>query len=261
LLAQFPTALLGILIILLAASLAVAGVASVQRRVPAEQRKSRTTGLQQISQGLGAMFGVIVGFSAFLVLNKYHAAQQTVQSEAGDVEEIYRLAQPLPESKREQIQGLAVSYARVVVDEEWPAMREGRATEHADALAEELRKSIQDGYKISSGAERLFWGESLDAVDDLEEERDARLIEARTGLPTILWVALVVLGTTLVGFSFLIGMESRQLHVVTVASLAAGIALVLFTIFVLDHPYGTDFGVGPQPFELVLHEMQRKGAS
>ena len=68
-LAQLPTALLGILIILLAAGLAVAGVASVQRRVPAEQRKSRTTGLQQISQGLGAMFGVIVGFSAFLVLN------------------------------------------------------------------------------------------------------------------------------------------------------------------------------------------------
>ena len=48
---------------------------------------------------------------------------------------------------------------------------------------------------------------------------------------------------------------------VTVASLATGIALVLFKIFVLDHPYGTDFGVGPQPFELVLHEMERKDAS
>jgi len=191
------------LIILLAAGLAVAGVASVQRRVPAEQRKSRTTGLQQISQGLGAMFGVIVGFSAVLVLNKYHAAQQTVQSEAADVEEIYRLAQPLPESKREQIQGLAVSYARVVVDEEWPAMREGEATEHADALAEELRKGIQDGYKVSTGAERLFGGELLDAVDDLEEDRDARLIEARTGLPAIVWVALVVLGTTISRFLLL----------------------------------------------------------
>jgi hypothetical protein len=49
--------------------------------------------------------------------------------------------------------------------------------------------------------------------------------------------------------------------VLTVASLATGIALVLFTIFVLDHPYGTDFGVGPQPIELVLHEMERKDAS
>jgi hypothetical protein len=260
LLAQLPTALLGILIILLAAGLAVAGVVSVQRRVPAEQRKSHTTGLQQISAGLGAMFGVIVGFSAFLVLNHYHAAQQTVQSEASNIEEIYHLAQPLPEPKRDQIQGLAVSYARVVVDEEWPAMREGRATEHADALAEELRRSIQEGYKTTTGAEQQFFGEALDVINDLEEDREARLIEARTGLPAILWVALVVLGTTIVGFSFLVGMESRRLHVATVASLATGIALVLFTIYVLDHPYGTDFGVEPQPFELVLHEIERKGA-
>ena len=115
---QVPTAVLGIVIISLVALLAVAGVVLMQRQMPVEVRKSRTTGLSQINQGLGAMFGVIVGFSAFLVLNRYHAAQQTVQSEAGDLEEIYRLAQPLPEAKQKQIQGLATSYARVVVDEE-----------------------------------------------------------------------------------------------------------------------------------------------
>jgi cytosine/uracil/thiamine/allantoin permease len=81
-----PTAVFGVLIVALAVLLAVAGVVLMEHQMPAETRKSHTTGLQQISAGLGAMFGVIVGFSAFLVLNKYHAAQQTVQSEAGDLE-------------------------------------------------------------------------------------------------------------------------------------------------------------------------------
>jgi hypothetical protein len=253
-----PTAVLGILIISLAVLLAVAGVVLMERQMPVEVRKSRTTGLSQISGALGAMFGVIVGFSAFLALNQYHAAQQTVQSEASNIEEIYHLAQPLPEPKQEQIQGLAVSYARVVVDEGWPAMREGRWSPHDDALAEELRRSIQDGYKTSTGANQQFFGEELDVIDELDEDRDARLIAVRTGLPTILRVALVVLGTTIIGFSFLVGMESHRLHLLTVGSLAAGIALVLFTIFVLDRPFGTDFGVKPQPFELVLDEMQGK---
>ena len=255
-----PTAVLGIVIISLVALLAVAGVVLMQRQMPVEVRKSRTTGLSQINQGLGAMFGVIVGFSAFLVLNRYHAAQQTVQSEAGDLEEIYRLSQPLPGSKQEQIQGLAVSYARVVVGEEWPLMRQGRTSSRADALAEELRGSIQDGYKTTTGTEQQFFAEELAVMDDLDEDRDARLIDVRIGLPAILWVALVVLGTTIIGFSFLVGMESRRLHILTVGVLATGIALVLFTIFVLDHPYGTDFRVGPQPFELVLHEMEGKDA-
>jgi hypothetical protein len=260
-LVEVPTALLGILIISLAVLLAAAGVVFIQRQMPVEARKSKTTGLQQINGGLGAMFGVIVGFSAFLVLNKYHTAQQTVQSEAADVEEIYHLAQALPESKREQIQGLATSYARVVIEEEWPLMREGATSPRADAVAEELRRSIQDGYKSSTGAQEQFFAEELSVMDDLEQHRDARLIDVHIGLPKILWVALVVLGTTIIGFSFLVGMESRRLHLLTVGALATGIALVLFTIFVLDRPYGTDFRVGPQPFKLVLDEIEGKDTS
>jgi hypothetical protein len=34
-----------------------------------------------------------------------------------------------------------------------------------------------------------------------------------------------------------------------------GISLVLFAILVLDRPFGTDFSVEPQPFELVLREI------
>jgi hypothetical protein len=260
LLTQLPTAVLGFLIISLVVLLAVAGVVLMQRRVPAEVRKSHTTGLQQISGGLGAMFGVIVGFSAFLVLNKYHAAQQTVQSEAGDVEQIYHLAQQLPESERERIQGLAASYARVVIDEEWPLMREGKWSPRADALAEELRRSIQEGYKTSTGAEQQFFGEELEVMDELDEAREARLINLRVGLPGVLWVALVVLGTAIIGLSYLVGMESHRLHLLTIGTLATGIALVLFTIFVLDRPFGTDFRVGPQPFELVLDEIEGKEA-
>jgi hypothetical protein len=255
-----PTAVFGVLIVALAVLLAVAGLVLMERRVPAETRKSHTTGLQQISAGLGAMFDVIVGFSAFLVLNKYHAAQQTVQSEAGDLEEIYRLAQPLPEPKQEQIQGLVASYARAVVGEEWALMRQGRINPRADDLADELRRSIQEGYKTSTGAEQRFLGEELDVMDTLDEDREARLIDVRIGLPHVLWVALVVLGVSIIGLSYLVGMESHRLHLLTVGTLAAGIALVLFTIFVLDRPFGTDFRVGPQPFELMLQEIEGKEA-
>ena len=255
---QVPKTVLGVLIIVLTVLCAVTGVTWMQRRVSADQRKSQTTGLQQISAGLGAMFSVIVGFSAFLVLNKYHAAQLTVQSEAGDLEEIYRLAEPLPEQERGQIQSLALSYARVVVDEEWSLMKQNRHSPRADALADELRRRIQEGYKTSTGVEQQFFAEQLDVMNDLDEDREARLIDVRTGLPSILWVALIVLGTSTIGLAYMVGMESRRLHLMTVGVLAMGISLVLFAILVLDRPFGTDISVGPQPFELVLREIGGK---
>jgi hypothetical protein len=84
-LAQMPTAVLGFLIVSLVVLVAVAGAAVVQRRVSVEVRNTRTTGLGQIQGALGAMFGVIIGFSAFFVLNKYHTALDTVQTEAADL--------------------------------------------------------------------------------------------------------------------------------------------------------------------------------
>ena len=201
------------------------------------------------------MFGVIVGFSAFLVLNKYHAAQEAAQSGAGAVEEIYRLAEPLPAAERDRIQGLATSYARVVVEHEWPLMQRGGMSTRADYLADELRKSIQEGYKTSTGPDRDFFAAELDAVGDLDQAREGRLLIVSQRLPSVLWVSLVVLAAVLVGLSFLIGMESHRLHLLSVATLTTGIVLVLFTIGVLDRPFGTDLLVGPQPFELVLREI------
>ena len=257
--AQLPTIVLGLLIVPLVVLVAVAGAAVVQRRVPVEVRKSHTTGLGQIQGALGAMFGVIIGFSAFLVLNKQHTAIQTVQTEAADVVEIYRLANPLPEAKQEPVQRIDASYARVVVKEEWPLMRQGRSSPRADALIKELRERIQEGYKTSTGTEQQFFGDQLGVMDDLETDRVARLVILRQQLPYLLWISLIVLAILLIGFSYMIGMESSLLHLLAIGAMAFGIALVLFTIAELDRPFASNPPVSPEPFELVLNEMEAGG--
>ena len=115
--AQLPTAVLGLLIILLVVLLALVGVTVVQNRIPVEERESYTVPLGLINAGLTAMFGVIIGFTAYLVMGEYMDAQRTVQTEAADLEQIYRLSAPLPEPKQGQIQGLATAYARAVIEE------------------------------------------------------------------------------------------------------------------------------------------------
>jgi hypothetical protein len=57
-------------------------------------------------------------------------------------------------------------------------------------------------------------------------------------------------------FACLMGIDDTQLHMLGVAALVGGIAVVLITILLLDHPFGTEFRLGPQPFEFVLHKME-----
>ena len=248
------TALWGIAIVLLAASLAAAGAALVQRLVPVQLRKSHNVAIGIIYGGLYILFGVMVGFTAFLVLDKYNAAQETVQNEAGDVEELYEIAERFPEPKRSQIQESVAVYARTVIDDEWPLMGEGLESPSVEALGDALRANLQE-IEPKTSAQQALYSRGLETIGDLEESRDVRLLYASEGLPPMLWIAIAVLSLNMMFFSFVIGMESGRLHVAMVSALAAGIVIVLFTIGTLDRPFGTDARVGPEPFELVLREI------
>jgi hypothetical protein len=112
--------------------------------VPLTSRESHNTVISIIYAALYVMFGVIVGFSAYLVLNKYNLSETTAKTEASNVEELYWLAEQLPQQERDEVQELTASYARVVVDEEWPLMKNGQESPRADALVNDLRQSIED---------------------------------------------------------------------------------------------------------------------
>ena len=77
----------------------------VHRLVPLSIRESNTAAIGGIYAALSLMFGI----SAYLVLYLLNTSQNTVKSEASNVEELYWLAEQLPELERGEIQELAVT--------------------------------------------------------------------------------------------------------------------------------------------------------
>jgi Protein of unknown function (DUF4239) len=249
------TALIGLLVVLLAVMIAVAGLLVVHRLVPLSIRESHTAAIGVIYAALYVMFGMMVGFSAYIVLNKYNLSENTVKSEASNVEELYWLAEQLPEPERDEIQELAVSYARVVVDEEWPLMKGGQTSPRAGTLADDLRRSIED-FEPGTATEQAVYAQELERVHDLDQAREVRLLNVSEGLPPVLWFVLVSLGIDTILFTYFVGMKARWLHVLAVAALTGGIALIIFTIVILDHPFGEDLRLDPDAFELVLQTIE-----
>jgi Protein of unknown function (DUF4239) len=96
----------------------------------------------------------------------------------------------------------------------------------------------------------------LDQVQRLGDARRARLVAAEESLPTVLWVVLIVGGIVVVGFAYLFGMETTGAHALMVVSLAGVIALVLFTIAAMDHPFSGGARIGPEAFDLVLNRFE-----
>lgn len=234
--------------------LAISGLIFVQHRVPLEVRQSHNVPIGVIYGALSVTFGVIIGFSAYLVLNKYTTSQTTVANEAGGVRALYHLAGQFPEPQRTQIQDLTISYARAVVDEEWPLMEKGQTSPRAATLAQQVSDSVH-GFRPSTSAEQALYSQALQRTYDLNQGRTLRLLYASTGLPPILWFVLGILAVMIILFTYFLGMENAWLHILAVATLTAGLTFTMFTTIILDHPFGGALRVSPEAFEVVLTEI------
>lgn len=186
----------GALVVFVSVLLAIIGQVLVQRLVPLPTRRSSTAATGAIYEALCAMFGVSLAFSLFLVSNAFRDAERTVESEAGNLQDIYREAGQLPKPEGDRIRELAESYARVVEEEEWPLIGRGQESQpspQAETPSEELEESIE-GFEPGTNREQAIHTQLITLADDLGDDRELRLLESRQGVPPILWTILVIGG-------------------------------------------------------------------
>ena len=251
-----PTAVYGVLIVLVIVLVAVGGLVLVQRVFPSALRQKHNDVAGFIYAVVGIVYAVLLALVVVAAWEEHEAAKGTVDSEANELAELYWLAHKLPEGEQRRIQGLARSYAHVVIDEEWPLLgQEDQTNARAWELLDEMRLAVQD-VEVSSRADQVLYEQGLEGLHDLADARRTRLVEADEGIPAVLWVVLVVGGLVTVGFTYLFGLENTRVHRLMVGALAGVIALAIFTIGALEYPFSGGARVDPGAFELVLERFE-----
>ena len=72
---------------------------------------------------VAVIYGVVLGFVVIIVWGKYDDASHIVQREQNAAADLFRLAKALPSPQRHELRTAIELYARVIVEEEWPAMQ------------------------------------------------------------------------------------------------------------------------------------------
>jgi Ca2+/Na+ antiporter len=244
----------GLFLISLFVLASVGGLVLVQRFVSTEVRKQHNDVAGFIYAVVGIAYAVLLGLVVIASWEQFQMARNTTEREASELAELFWLGHRLPDAEGHQLQELTRSYARVVVEEEWPLMARGESSPQAWALIDEIRLTVQN-LNPDTGAGQVLYEQGLERVHDLADARRDRLVEAREGIPGILWVVLLTGAIITVGFTYLFGMDDTTTHTLMVALLAVIIGLVLFTIGSLEYPFRGDVRLGPDAFELVLERF------
>jgi hypothetical protein len=255
----------GLLIVALATVVAVGGLVLVQRLVSTERRKQHNDVAGFIYAVLGVSYAVLLGLMLIAVWEQWNAAEDVASDEANELAGIFWYAHALPQPEGRHIQELARSYGQVVAEDEWPAMEQGRSSPKAWATLDDLRGAIlaldppTDAQQVPYSQAR--YDQILEQLHGLGDARRERLLAAEGGLPTILWVVLIGGGVITVAFTYLFGLENTGVHTLMVASLALTIALSLFTVVALDHPFMGDVRIHPDALENDLERFHESKLS
>ena len=202
----------GLLIVALAILMAVGGLILVQRLYSTDQRQQHNDVAGFIYAVLGVAYAVLLGLMLIAVWEKWEAADTITADEANELAGIFWYAHALPQPEGGHIQQLVRSYERVVIEQEWPLMVQGRSSPKAWDTLDELRVTIlglkppKDAKQM--GYDQMRYEEILFQLHELGNARRQRLLAAEQGVPPILWVVLILGGVITVGFTYLFGLNN-----------------------------------------------------
>ena len=173
---------------------------------------------------IGTIFAVMLGFVILLALQSYQRA--------GGVER-----------RGHRRQGAPLRRWRAVIEDEWPAMREGRSSERVQSWIGELDRefAIADPQGARQEAAYAQW---LDEETQRREGRRERIGEATPFVPLQLWFVLGIGASLMIAYMCAqadrregVLIQSIPIGFVT-ALVTAGLLVVLF----LDYPYSGETG-------------------
>jgi Na+/proline symporter len=238
-------------------SVALVGLYLVRRKYPPEVLKENHEVAAIIFNAFGLFYGVMVAFVVFVTWSGYDDATKNLQMEANQVADIFHSADAFPDPARKTIKQALRDYTASVYGDELIRMSQGEISLHSGGVLPRLMTTF---YQMDekSIANRELYAETLKRLNDLAQYRRLRIFAGNNTVPSAVWLVLLVGGVFTVSYTFFFGMKNIKAQYIMMATLTVTITLILFLIYVLDHPFTGTSKVSAEPLKEVMAIMEKE---
>ena len=241
-------------VVLAAMLLSAAGVVVVRRHADVEWLEHHHEIAGYFVTIIGTLYAVLLAFAVFAVWNDFKQASSNLQEEANRIGDLSRLAKGLSEPLREDVRTALLGYVRSVLEDEFPAMAEGRDSPHTWQATGNLWNVYRSGAPGDDKA-RFYYEESVKRLVEMGDYRRLRLLASQGTVPGILWWLLCTGAVLLVGFTYFFALPSIRSQVVMTAALGGFLAFTLLLIAALNGPFDGAVRVSADPVKIELSHL------
>ena len=241
----------GSLMILGSAIVAVLGLFLVRRMFNVRDLVAAHEISGQYLSLVGTMYAVLLGLIVVDAMTRFQEAVEIVEREANSLSELIYLSGRMPASQRSRVQQRAVEYAKLVIEEEWPMMAQGRHLPEARECVTDLMRLSRDWEPVTE-SEKSVYACVLPAASDLWNARRDRTIACQRGIPFLEWCVVILGGIVTVGLTYVFVFDDLRMQLTLTAMVALLITLNIFLILMFGYPFSGDVSVSPESFRVAL---------
>jgi len=253
LLANLPIGITCMVFAILAGMLSLLGLARFERCNLLKKLcpENEVTGI--MFGAISLIYSLVLAFVIVAVWGNYEDLNQTIEREADKLDGILIHSASLPDSVQAPIKTALHNYCNQVINKEWQMDHEPKM--HNASAIPQLRLLLLKNTAQSTENEGIYsvLDDDLSSISDL---RRSRLSHNRAHVPTLVWFTLKIGSVMVIVFSFFFEVSSPRVKKLYIFSLTVSIAISLFLVYALDHPFNHNMQMSNQPYVNVLHETR-----
>ena len=247
----------GILVTLAVAAVAITAMLLVRRRAPEGSYFTDGDRASGVFGVIATGFSVLLGFVVFLAFTSYDQSRSGSESEARIVAQQLQTALFFPAPVSGTLTGQLICYGRFVVHGEWPRMQDGTIGNSRNPWGVAMFLTLR-AFQPGSNTEQSAYDRWLAQTADREQARQDRIHSASGVIPPALWIVLLFISAVV--FAYMLFFADPSEGVVSQAMLMGAVASVitvlLLLLVTLNRPFQAGVGgVKPVAMERSLDSM------
>lgn len=204
--------------------------------------------------GVTVLYGLTLGLLTVATWQNYSDASAIASQEAASLAVLYRDLSGYPTSTAQPLQAQLRDYTEFIVQKSWPAQRQGMANDTERKVLTQFQLDLLRT-EVQTMSQQVLHGEAIETFNRLVELRRQRIESISSGVPGVLWAAVLLGAVITIAFSYCFVVENLKFHALLTGMLALMVGIMIFLIAALDHPYLGDVSVSADAYQVVLDKV------
>ncbi len=223
--------------------LVMAVVPRLVRRIAATTDDKDSVEFAVRAQGtLLSICTVVLAFALVQAQSNYRKVEELVASEAAHINQLDRLLARYGDPNAENIRQHLRTYAKSVVDDDWPELRRGGGSPNTRGLFGPISRGVL-AISPQPGRQSTIHADMVKLADALAEAREARIQVAHEAVSPMFWRVIGGLLFLIVVLSCL--MEPTLARTMGLCGQVVAVSALVALVFITDRPFMGQTSVGP----------------